>query len=263
MTRLRGTARRPGLAGEDVVPTAGDVLAIRDLSLSYGPRLILDAVSVSVSRREAIAVIGKSGCGKSSLLSCVLGLLRPDSGEILVDGHVVKAGSSKPMTLLRRTHIGMVFQSGQLLPELTPRENVVIAGVLAGLTARQARERCEQLMTELQIDTEASTTWEMSGGERQRLALARALMNRPAVLLADEPTGSLDPETRDQVTDVLFSVPSAFDCALVTVTHDPVVAGGAARTYALEAGKLVPQPRASFPEAADARAASADAGTAR
>lgn len=205
------------------------------MGFQYGSRRILDDISLTVSTGEAVAVRGKSGSGKSTLLSCVLGLITPSRGTIKVDGQVVV---KRTAARLRRQKIGMVFQSGELLPELSPLENVIIAGLLGGLDIGAARERATQLLTRLDVPPGDRAIGQFSGGEQQRVAVARALMNRPPLLLADEPTGSLDTETRDHVVKLLHSLPADFECALVVVTHDLAVAQGCDRLANLADGRL-------------------------
>jgi putative ABC transport system ATP-binding protein/lipoprotein-releasing system ATP-binding protein len=214
-------------------------LVIKGLSLRYLDRVVLDDVGLEVKAGQSVSIMGPSGAGKSSLLSAVLGLVRPDSGSIQLNGTVVKAGSSSGMARLRRDEIGVIFQSGELLPELSPTENVALAGLLAGTSPSEAGGRANQLLAALGVPSGDRSVTEFSGGEQQRVAVARALMNRPSLLLADEPTGSLDPDTRDQVIDILFEVPQRFNCALIVVTHDPVVAARADRQLVLTAGRLL------------------------
>lgn len=220
-------------------PRPGSVLNVHNVSLTRGHRQILRGATLDVAAAESVAISGRSGSGKSSLLSCILGLLKVDAGEILVDGESISPGRRSQLARIRRTKIGMVFQTGELLPELSPTENVMIAGLLAGQSVGEANARCAELLSGLGVPDGVRSVSEFSGGERQRVAVARALMNRPILLLADEPTGSLDPETRGQVIDMLFAVPAQFKCALVVVTHDPVVAECAGRRYRLEDGVLI------------------------
>jgi putative ABC transport system ATP-binding protein/lipoprotein-releasing system ATP-binding protein len=196
-------------------------------------------VDLLVETGNSVSVMGHSGAGKSSLLSVVLGLVRPDAGTIDIKGRPVMAGNSSAMSRLRREEIGVVFQSGELLPELSPTENVLLPALLAGVPAEEAKTRAADLLARLGVPRGDRSVTEFSGGEQQRVAVARALMNRPSVLLADEPTGSLDPATRDQVVELVFSVPQQFDCALVVVTHDPAVAARADHHLALHHGQLV------------------------
>lgn len=223
-------------------PARPSTLSIKGLTLSYRDRVVLNNVDLDVTAGESVSVMGPSGAGKSSLLSGVLGLIKPDRGSISINGAIIKAGSSSAMSRLRRDEIGVIFQSGELLPELSPIENVILAGLLAGMPPSKAHTRATELLTALGVPTGARSVTEFSGGEQQRVAVARSLMNRPSLLLADEPTGSLDPRTRDQVIDLLFRVPQQFNCVLIVVTHDPVVAGRATRQMVLDEGHLVERP---------------------
>lgn len=212
-----------------------EVLTIRDLSVSFGTRQVLDGLNVAVNAGESVAVTGSSGSGKSTLLNCVLGLVRPDAGSIVIDGVDMAGASRKDAARARREKIGMVFQSGELLPELSPVENVMVSALLAGQDPGQARHDAEDLLQRLGVPAGVRSVTEFSGGERQRVAVARALINRPRLVLADEPTGSLDPSTRDTVIEIIYGLPARFDCALVVVTHDPVVADRADRRLMLDA----------------------------
>lgn len=202
-------------------------LQVEDLSVALGGRQILNRVGFSVADGESLAIVGRSGSGKSTLLNCVLGLLRPDNGSIRVADTDITKASHSSTAALRRERIGMVFQSGELLNELSPVENVMVTAMLAGRRPMEARGAAVEILQELGVEAKDRLVNQFSGGERQRIAVARALVNRPALLMADEPTGSLDPETRDIVSDLLFSLPSQFGCSLVVVTHDPAVAARA------------------------------------
>lgn len=218
---------------------APPALDIQDLGVSYGARTVLRDVCLSVPPGGSVAIMGRSGSGKSTLLSCVLGMQQADVGEIRVDGEPVRF-RGRGVARIRREKIGVVFQSGELLPELSPLENVMISGLLAGRPVPEARAHAEQLLTTLGVATSWRAVTEFSGGEQQRIAVARALMNEPRLVVADEPTGSLDPETRDRVIDVLFGLPDRYGCALLVVTHDPVVAQAASSTFHLVEGAMVP-----------------------
>jgi putative ABC transport system ATP-binding protein/lipoprotein-releasing system ATP-binding protein len=226
------TSQRPSGLSEQVLVVSG-------LTYSYGGRRILDGADLTVHSGESVAIMGSSGSGKSTLISCVLGLLSPAEGTIEVVGQRVRRGVSARSARLRREAIGVVFQAGHLLPELTPVENVAIAGMLAGMSGVKATLRAESLLDHLQVPSGSRSVTEFSGGEQQRVAVARALMNSPRLLLADEPTGSLDPENRDNVLDVLSTLPKEFGCAVVVVTHDPVAAARMDHVVRLVEGRFV------------------------
>ncbi|MEU7511827.1 ABC transporter ATP-binding protein [Streptomyces sp. NPDC042898] len=215
------------------------VLEIEGLTHSLGTRELFTDLSLTLRAGESVAVTGSSGSGKSTLLSCVLGLIRPAAGSVKVTGTDIVGLRPGRLAELRARSVGMVFQFGELLPELSPLDNVVLAALLARADRRGARERAQALLDELGVP-DAATSEELSGGERQRTAVARALINEPALLLADEPTGALDTETRDRTAELLFDLPRRHACGLLVVTHDPGIAERADRALRLEAGALTP-----------------------
>lgn len=221
------------------VRSSTPALSIEDLTVQWGSTLVLERISLQVSEGESVAIMGKSGSGKTTLLNCILGIATPQSGTIRIHGEPVKPGLSRKSAQHRRERIGMVFQAGYLLQELSPTENIAIAGLLAGMDSRTATERANALLVHLGVDVSKRSIAEYSGGEQQRIAVARALINDPPLVIADEPTGSLDPETRDTVADLLFTLPATIGCALVVVTHDPDVAQRADRIQRLTKGQFV------------------------
>ncbi|CAM5303992.1 lipoprotein-releasing system ATP-binding protein LolD [Streptomyces xanthochromogenes] len=218
----------------------GPVLRVSGLRYQVADRVLLDGVNLQVRGGESAAVTGPSGSGKSTFLGCVLGLIRPSGGTVEVAGQDIARLRQRALERHRSRHMGVVFQFGELLPELTPVENVALAALLAGTPSGQAYERAEGLLAELGVPYRGVPTGQLSGGERQRTAVARALVNEPAVLLADEPTGALDATTRDSVADLLFEVPERWGCALVVVTHDPAVAARADVRVELKDALFVP-----------------------
>ncbi len=194
-------------------------------------------VSFAVARAESVAIMGQSGSGKSTLLNLLCGLDRPDGGRILVDGRVPRP--PREWASVRARRIGMVFQGFNLLPTLTARENVEVPmfGVVAA--AAERRYLARTLLREVGLgDREAHRPTELSGGERQRVAIARSLANNPDVLLADEPTGSLDSTTASTVIRLLLALHRTRDMALVIVTHDRDIARAAARRLTMRDGRL-------------------------
>ncbi|MFG3285302.1 ABC transporter ATP-binding protein [Streptomyces sp. NPDC048111] len=210
-----------------------------DLKYNAGARQLLESVNFTVTTGSSIAIIGPSGSGKSTLLSCILGLIKPDSGAIYVAGKDIARMKRRPLERHRNHHMGMVFQFGELLPELTPTENVALAALLRGDDAEMAYKKSENLLAELEVPRSGVSTQHLSGGERQRTAVARALVNEPSVVLADEPTGSLDRHSRDSVADLLFSIPRRWGCALVIVTHDSEVAARADTVFQISESTLI------------------------
>jgi len=217
---------------------SADPLAVEGLGYSVGGRELFAGLDLRVPDGESVAVLGPSGCGKSTLLSIVLGLVRPSAGSVLVGGTEVVGLHGNALARLRADRIGMVFQFGELLPELSPVENVVLAGLLARRDRSGLEDRARDLLGELGVP-DATTSATLSGGERQRVAVARALINEPGLLLADEPTGALDAAARDVVAELLFALPVRYGCGLVVVTHDVATAQRADRVLRLDAGALV------------------------
>ncbi|MBZ3906828.1 ABC transporter ATP-binding protein [Streptomyces griseiscabiei] len=220
-------------------PSTQPVLRLSDVVYGVSERRLLAGADLTVPAGRSVSVMGPSGSGKSTLLMCLMGLIRPESGLVEVMGEDLARMSSRALATHRRRHIGMVFQFGELLPELTPVENVMIASLLSGDPVTAARSRAEELLDGLGVPL-GTATQDLSGGERQRVAVARALVNTPELLLADEPTGSLDGDHRGAVADLLFRTPRDHGCALVVVTHDPVVASRADMRLHLDEGRLVP-----------------------
>lgn len=214
-------------------------LRVRGLDYEVGGRKLLTGLELTVRSGESVAVMGPSGSGKSSLLSLVLGLVRADAGSVLVAGRDITGLKGGQLARWRQRHMGMVFQFGELLPELTPVENVALPALLAGSDRTSAFERARSLLTGLGVPVDGVFTADLSGGERQRAAVARALMGEPTLLLADEPTGALDEEAREHVAEGLFRVPGDSGCGLLVVTHDAAVAARADRVLRLVKGRLV------------------------
>jgi putative ABC transport system ATP-binding protein len=199
---------------------------------------ILDDVSLAIAAGEAVAILGPSGSGKSTLLGLMAGLDRPTSGEVLLDGEPIHHLSEDALALLRRRRIGFVFQSFELLENLTARENVLLP--LELLRAENARERADGLLAAVGLGARGHHyPAQLSGGEKQRVALARAFAAEPPVLLADEPTGNLDGATGALVLETLRELRASRGTTLVLVTHDPAVAELADRRLRLRDGRLV------------------------
>ncbi len=217
------------------------VLSLRGVGrrLPSGARMltVLDAVDLDVRRGEFVAVLGPSGSGKSTLLALMAGLDRPSAGEVLLDGERVDSMSEDGLALLRRRKVGFVFQSFQLLGNLTARENVMLPMELLGW--RDARRRADELLAAVGLAERGHHyPSQLSGGEQQRVALARAFAPRPALLHADEPTGNLDGATGRVVLDLLVALRAEAGATLVLVTHDGAVAALADRRIHLRDGRV-------------------------
>jgi lipoprotein-releasing system ATP-binding protein len=202
---------------------------------------VLDGVDLDVARGEAVSVIGRSGSGKSTLLHVLGGLDVPDAGQVLVGGSNLAALNEEALARVRSDSIGFVFQFHHLLREFTALENVMMPQLIRGASKREARDRARSLLREMGLEArEEHKPAQLSGGEQQRVAVARALANRPLVLLADEPSGNLDPETAEALHGLFFEVCRVEGAALVLVTHDLALAARAGRVLRLHGGHLVP-----------------------
>ncbi|RCW46147.1 putative ABC transport system ATP-binding protein [Halopolyspora algeriensis] len=224
-------------ASPDHREDAEPVLAGSDLHLSFGPTPALRGASLSVGAGETVAVTGSSGSGKSTLLHCLAGILMPESGQVRYGDHDITALPDKQRSALRRTDFGFVFQFGQLVPELTVDENVALPLRLAGVGHKEARRRAAHWMERLEVTGIADhRPGEISGGQGQRTAVARALVADPVVVFADEPTGALDSLAGEQVMTLLSDVAEESTTAVVLVTHEPRVAAYADREVVIRDG---------------------------
>jgi putative ABC transport system ATP-binding protein len=201
------------------------VIEVRDVTFAYGATPALNGVSLVVPDGSSVALMGASGSGKSTLLHCLAGVLVPDSGSVSVDGVDLGGLGDKQRSRLRLEHMGVVFQFGDLVPELTLLENVMLPLQLLGARQGTARERAMDLLATLGVaDLAGSRTGAVSGGQAQRAAVARALVHGPRVVLADEPTGALDSVNAEAVLDALVDLTRRAGTTLVVVTHDNLVA---------------------------------------
>ena len=211
----------------------------RDVRFSFGSTPALRGATVAVAAGEVLAVMGPSGSGKSTLLHCLAGILVPDGGEVLVAGRRIDDLPEAERSALRRDRFGFVFQFGQLVPELTAEENVALPLLLSGVRREPALRRAREWFARLGLDgLEKRRSGELSGGQAQRVALARGLVGEPAVLFADEPTGALDSLTGEQVMDLLTAAAREQGTTVVLVTHEPRVAAYADREVIVRDGKL-------------------------
>ncbi len=220
---------------------AASVVAARDLHLSFGSTPALRGASLTVRQGEIVAVMGPSGSGKSTLLHCLAGILVPDRGEVWFEGRRLDALSDERRSALRRDRFGFVFQSGQLVPELTAEENVALPLLLSGTRRGPALAQARQWLGRLGLDgLERRRSGELSGGQAQRVALARGLVAEPEVLFADEPTGSLDSLTGEQVMDLMVDSARERGTTVVVVTHEARVAAYADRQVMVRDGAVRP-----------------------
>jgi lipoprotein-releasing system ATP-binding protein len=221
-------------------------LAARQLQKSFlvgdGSRLeILKEVDFEIAAGEVVAIVGESGAGKSTLLH-LLGVLDvPTGGDVLVDGRPVAGLTDEELADVRNRHVGFVFQFHHLLREFTALENVMMPALIAGVSPREASERASSLLASVGVDhREGHKPNQLSGGEQQRVAVARALVNEPLVLLLDEPSGNLDTETSERLHDLLFGLRERQALSMVIVTHNRELAARADRILELTGGRLQP-----------------------
>lgn len=214
------------------------MLELQDVVVTVDGRLILDHVDLRLESGESVAVVGPSGSGKTTLLHVILGLIRPAAGSVWVAGSDLVKMHGEALRRHRAGSMGVIFQFGELLTELTPLENVLLPAWFSGRRDEAVRERASALLTQLGVEPGRASTGTLSGGERQRVAVARALINDPSLLLADEPTGALDSVNTEKVSHELFTLPRTSPRALLVVTHDPAVANRADRVLHLEDGRL-------------------------
>lgn len=202
--------------------------------------VVLEQVNCKIEAGEAVVVLGPSGCGKSTLLNLIGALDRPTSGQVLLDGRDLSTLSETEAAEVRRRDIGFIFQLHHLLPQCTVLENVLIPTLAQKTEAPRMRQRAEALLHQVGLlDRLDYRPGQLSGGQRQRVAVARALINSPKVVLADEPTGSLDPKTGTQIGDLLLQLQQAQGMTLVMVTHSQTLAQRFQRILTLEGGRLV------------------------
>jgi putative ABC transport system ATP-binding protein len=215
------------------------ILAARAVTKSFGVTPALRGADLAVQPGEVLAVMGPSGSGKSTLLHCLAGVLRPDAGEVWFAGRRVDRLGERERTVLRRTRFGFVFQFGQLVPELPAIENVMLPLLLAGSARSAARDRAVRLFRHLDLDgLQARRPGELSGGQAQRVAVARALVARPEVIFADEPTGSLDSLAGERVMETLVDAARDQGATVVLVTHEARVAAYADREVVVRDGQV-------------------------
>ncbi|MFE9921110.1 ABC transporter ATP-binding protein [Streptomyces sp. NPDC005774] len=220
---------------------AQPLLTAHGLVKAHGKTLALCDASIELRAGEILAVTGPSGSGKSTLLHCLAGIVRPDAGSVSYDGQRLEELPEERLSELRRTDFGVVFQFGQLVPELTALDNVALPLMLAGTGRAQARERAGEWLERFGVRGQAELRpGEMSGGQAQRAALARALVTGPRVVFADEPTGALDSLAGEQVMTALVHTAREAGTAVLLITHDTQVAAYADREVQLHDGTLTP-----------------------
>ena len=216
------------------------MIDIQGITKSFGSLQVLKGIDLHIGRGELVSIVGPSGAGKTTLLQIVGTLDKPDSGEVVIDGVKVGGLNKKKLADFRNRHIGFVFQFHQLLPEFTALENIMIPAFIGGASKKTAEQRARELLRFMNLEDRAShKPSELSGGEKQRVAVARALVNNPAVVLADEPSGSLDSKNKEELHRLFFDLRDKFGQTFVIVTHDEQLAKITDRTIAMKDGMLV------------------------
>lgn len=218
------------------------MIKIQGIKKSFGSLEVLKGIDLEISRGEVVSIVGPSGAGKTTLLQIIGTLDRPDSGSVIVDGIDTSRMNERKLAEFRNLHVGFVFQFHQLLPEFTAMENILIPAYIAGKSTKEAKQRALELLNFMGLAERAThKPNELSGGEKQRVAVARALVNNPAVILADEPSGSLDTHNKEELHRLFFDLRDRFGQTFVIVTHDEQLASITDRTIKMRDGLLEAQ----------------------
>ncbi|MBU4304305.1 MAG: ABC transporter ATP-binding protein [Candidatus Omnitrophica bacterium] len=200
---------------------------------------VLKGVSLKISKGEFVCILGASGAGKSTLLHLLGGLDRPTKGEVLLNGRNIYTIKDKERALVRNRLIGFVFQFYHLLPEFTALENIMLPGLVCGLPAAEAKKKAQNLLSQVGLEKRSThRPSELSGGEQQRIAIARALVNEPEILLCDEPTGNLDSKTGEKICDLLSGVGKENNYTILIATHSERIAGISSRVLSIKDGQM-------------------------
>lgn len=216
------------------------MIDIKNITKSFGKLQVLKGIDLHINKGEVVSIVGPSGAGKTTLLQIIGTLDTPDTGEINIDGIDVRKLSQKKLADFRNEHIGFVFQFHQLLPEFTALENIMIPAFIAGTSKSEAKKRAMELLDFMGLADRAShKPNELSGGEKQRVAVARALVNNPSVILADEPSGSLDSKNKAELHQLFFDLRDKMGQTFVIVTHDEGLASITDRTIHIEDGVVL------------------------
>ena len=215
------------------------MIQLHDIRKSFGTLEVLKGIDLTINQGEVVSIVGPSGAGKTTLLQILGTLDRPDSGQVLFDGIDISAYKEKQLSAFRNEHIGFVFQFHQLLPEFTAVENVMMPALIGGASMNDARQRAMEMLDYLHLTDRAThKPAELSGGEKQRVAVARALVNHPQVILADEPSGSLDTQNKEELHRLFFDLRDQLGQTFIIVTHDETLAATTDRTIRMRDGRV-------------------------
>jgi lipoprotein-releasing system ATP-binding protein len=213
------------------------------ITKAYGDLKVLKGIDILIEDKQVVCIVGASGAGKTTLLQIIGTLDRPDAGTILYNGSDISRLKGKALAAFRNSNIGFVFQFHQLLPEFTALENVCIPAYIAGKSRIEAEKKAEELLRFLKLDDRLDhKPSELSGGEQQRVAVARALVNNPSVILADEPSGNLDTENKNELHKLFFDLRDTFNQTIIIVTHDRQLASMSDRILQIKDGLIVNEP---------------------
>ena len=216
------------------------MVLMHEIYKSFGTVNVLKGIDLTINKGEMVSIVGPSGAGKTTLLQIMGTLDKPDRGDVVINGRNVSSLNEKELAAFRNKHIGFVFQFHQLLPEFTAVENVMLPALIAGSSSWDAMKSAKAMLGFLGLsDRTSHKPSELSGGEKQRVAVARALINRPAIILADEPSGSLDTQNKEELHQLFFDLRARLDKTFVIVTHDETLAQLTDRTIHMKDGLII------------------------
>jgi lipoprotein-releasing system ATP-binding protein len=216
------------------------MVLMHEIYKSFGTVNVLKGIDLTINKGEMVSIVGPSGAGKTTLLQIMGTLDKPDRGDVVINGRNVSSLNEKELAAFRNKHIGFVFQFHQLLPEFTAVENVMLPALIAGTSSWAAMKSAKEMLGYLGLsDRTSHKPSELSGGEKQRVAVARALINRPAIILADEPSGSLDTQNKEELHQLFFDLRARLDKTFVIVTHDETLAQLTDRTIHMKDGLII------------------------